>query len=204
LAGRFSRSLAIEQRMHSFTAPPSTALPIARVRKYSKASIERVETLIVGGGQAGLVMSHMLSRRGCPHLVLERRRIAERWRTERWDGLRFQFPNWSVQLPDFQFAHADPNAFATSRQIVEFISAYADFIGAPIRCGVEVMRLRRSNGAHGFIAETSVGPFEARNVVVATGPYQRPIIPSLLQKEIGTFQVHAIADEQGIRHETSS
>jgi putative flavoprotein involved in K+ transport len=64
-------------------------------------SIERVQTLVVGGGQAGLAMSHMLSKRGCPHLLLERSRIAERWRTERWDGLRFQFPNWSVQLPDF-------------------------------------------------------------------------------------------------------
>ena len=60
---------------------------------------EHVETLIVGGGQAGLTMSHMLSRRGCPHLVLERGKIGERWRHERWDGLRFQFPNWSVGLP---------------------------------------------------------------------------------------------------------
>ena len=62
---------------------------------------EHVETLIVGGGQAGLTMSHMLSRRGCPHLVLERGRIGERWRSERWDGLRFQFPNWSVQASRF-------------------------------------------------------------------------------------------------------
>ncbi len=51
--------------------------------------IEHVETLIVGGGQAGLALSHRLRQRGCPHLVLERGRIAERWRTERWDGLRF-------------------------------------------------------------------------------------------------------------------
>ena len=50
---------------------------------------ERVETLIIGGGQAGLAMSHMLSQRGCRHVVLERGRIAERWRAERWDGLRF-------------------------------------------------------------------------------------------------------------------
>jgi cation diffusion facilitator CzcD-associated flavoprotein CzcO len=64
-------------------------------------SVERVETLIVGGGQAGLVMSHMLALRGCSHLVLERSRIAERWRTERWDNLRFQFPNWSVRFAEF-------------------------------------------------------------------------------------------------------
>jgi putative flavoprotein involved in K+ transport len=72
---------------------------------------ERVQTLIVGGGQAGLTMSHRLKQRGLPHLVLERHRIAERWRSERWDGLRFQFPNWSVRLPDFPFPHADPDGF---------------------------------------------------------------------------------------------
>jgi putative flavoprotein involved in K+ transport len=74
--------------------------------------LEHIETLIVGGGQAGLAMSHILSQRGCPHLVLERGQIAERWRTERWKGLRFQFPNWSVRLPDFPFRHSDPDAVA--------------------------------------------------------------------------------------------
>ena len=99
---------------------------------------EKVETVIVGGGQAGLTLSHMLSKRHRPHIVLERARIAERWRSERWDGLRFQFPNWSVQLPDFPFPHADPEAFATSGEIVDFLTAYADFISAPVRCGVTV------------------------------------------------------------------
>ena len=154
-------------------------------------SIERVQTLVVGGGQAGLAMSHMLTKRGCPHLVLERNRIAERWRTERWDGLRFQFPNWSVQLPDFPFPHTDPNGFATSSEIVEFISAYAAFITAPIRCGVSVVALRRCDSGNGFVAETSDGRIEADNVVVATGPYQRPVIPSLLQDDADVFQVHA-------------
>ena len=154
-------------------------------------SIERVQTLVVGGGQAGLAMSHMLTKRGCPHLVLERSRIAERWRTERWDGLRFQFPNWSVQLPDFPFPHTDPNGFATSSEIVDFISAYAAFIAAPVRCGVSVVVLRRCDSGTGFVAETSDGPIEADNVVVATGPYQRPFVPSLLQDDADVFQVHA-------------
>jgi putative flavoprotein involved in K+ transport len=149
------------------------------------------ETLIIGGGQAGLAMSYMLRQRGCEHLVLERHRIAERWRSERWNGLRFQFPNWSVRLPDFPFPHADPNAFATSREIVNFINAYAAFVAAPIRCGVNVMCLRRRDAASGFVAETSEGPIEAANVVVATGPYQRPVIPPLLSGERSIFQVHA-------------
>ncbi len=71
---------------------------------------EKIETLVIGGGQAGLAMSHRLKQRGISHLVLERGRIAERWRSERWDGLKFQFPNWSVRLPDFPFPHDDPDA----------------------------------------------------------------------------------------------
>jgi putative flavoprotein involved in K+ transport len=153
--------------------------------------IERVETLIIGGGQAGLTMSHMLSQRGCPHLVLERHRIGERWRTERWNGLRFQFPNWSVRLPGFSFRHSDPDAFATSDDIVDLITAYARFVAPPIRCGVAVTALRRRDDGSGFLAETSIGPIEASNVVVATGPYQRPFVPALLSDNIGIFQVHA-------------
>jgi len=153
--------------------------------------LEQVRTLIIGGGQAGLVMSHRLKQRGLKHLVIERHRIAERWRSERWDGLRFQFPNWSVRLPDFPFPHTDPDGFATSREIVDFISAYADFIAAPIRCGVAVTALRRRDGGSGLIAETSDGSIEADNVVVATGPYQSPVLPALLRDDVNLFQVHA-------------
>jgi putative flavoprotein involved in K+ transport len=152
---------------------------------------EHVQTLIIGGGQAGLVMSHRLKQHGLSHLVVERHRIAERWRSERWDGLRFQFPNWSVRLPDFPFPHIDPDGFATNREIVDFITAYAAFVAPPLRCGVAVTSLRCRDGASGFVAETSEGPIEADNVVVATGPYQRPVIPPLLNDETDVFQVHA-------------
>jgi putative flavoprotein involved in K+ transport len=152
---------------------------------------ERIETLIVGGGQAGLTMSHRLKQRGLPHLVLERHRIAERWRSERWDGLRFQFPNWSVRLPDFPFPHTDPDGFATSGEILDYIAAYAAFVAPPIRCGVEATRLRCRDSGAGFVTETSIGPIETDNVVVATGPYQRPRIPALLQDDAGIFQLHA-------------
>jgi putative flavoprotein involved in K+ transport len=89
---------------------------------------EQIDTLVIGGGQAGLAMSYRLKQRGIAHLVLERARIAERWRSERWDGLKFQFPNWSVQLPDFAFPHSDPDAFATSGEIVKYIDAFAAFV----------------------------------------------------------------------------
>jgi len=153
--------------------------------------VEQIDTLVIGGGQAGLVMSHRLKQRGLSHLVLERHRIAERWRSERWDGLRFQFPNWSVRLPDFPLAHTDPDAFAATGDIVAFIETYAASVAPPIRCGVEVRRLRRRDDAGGFIAETPDGLIEANHVVVATGPYQRPLVPDLLRDAPDIFQVHA-------------
>ena len=152
---------------------------------------EFIDTLIIGGGQAGLAMSHMLSQRRCPNIVVERQRIAERWRTERWDGLRFQCPNWSIQLPDFPFPYTDPDAFATSDEIVRYLTAYAKFVGASARCGVNVQCLRRRDSSIGFVAETSEGRIEAANVVVATGPYQRPKIPTRLSNNATVFQVHA-------------
>ncbi len=155
-----------------------------------------VETLIVGGGQAGLTMSHMLNRRGLPHLVLERGRIAERWRSERWDGLRFQFPNWSVRLPECPFPHADPDGFATSAEIIDYLDSYARQIGAEIRCGVAVTALRKDKLGDGYIAETSIGPIKALNVVIATGPYQKPVVPDLSADLDDLFQVHASTYKQ--------
>src|SRR4051812_24285854 len=151
---------------------------------------EQVETLIIGGGQAGLVMSHRLKQRGLAHLVLERQRIAERWRSERWDGLAFQFPNWSVRLPDFPFPHSDPDAFAGNGDIIKFIEDYAAFVAPPIRCGVAVTRLSQPRDGRGFVAETTGGTIVADKVVVATGPYQRNVVPDLM-RDHPVFQVHS-------------
>jgi putative flavoprotein involved in K+ transport len=155
--------------------------------------VEHIETLIIGGGQAGLAMSHMLSRRGLRHFIVEQHSIAERWRSERWTGLRFQFPNWSINLPEFGFRHADPDGFATSEEIVDFLTSYATFIKAPVRCGVKVNALRQSTSGARFAVETSAGYLAATNVVVATGPYQRPAVPKHFAGRTGIFEVHASA-----------
>jgi putative flavoprotein involved in K+ transport len=154
--------------------------------------MQRLETLIIGGGQAGLTMSHRLSQRGCPHLVLERGRIAERWRSERWHGLRFQFPNWSVKLPDFPFPHSDADEFATSAEIADFLEGYAAHVKCPVRCGIGVTALRRDDSGEAYLALTSAGSIAARNVVIATGPYQRPLVPDLLENP-DLAQLHANA-----------
>jgi putative flavoprotein involved in K+ transport len=153
-------------------------------------SIEEVDTLIIGGGQAGLAMSEHLAKRGVNHLIVERHRIAERWRSERWDSLVANGPAWHDRFPGMTFAGIDPDSFATKHEIVSYFEAYARQIGAPIRCGVEVKSLRRKNGA-GFRVETSAGAIEAAQVVVATGPFQRPVIPPIVAAESGITQIHS-------------
>ncbi len=137
---------------------------------------ERIDTVVIGGGQAGLAMSHHLSRRGREHLVLERGRVAERWRSERWDSLHFQFPTWMISLPGLHHDGDDPDAFLHRDQVVAFLERYARVIAPPIRCGVEVLELAR-NADGSLRLSTSQGELAARNVVLATGPFQRPLVP---------------------------
>ena len=138
---------------------------------------ERHETVIVGGGQAGLAMSHHLGRLGRPHVILERGRVAERWRSERWDSLMFQFPNWSLRLPGQEYEGGDPDGFASCAEVIAFIERYREAIRAPVRTGVGVISLIASddNTLH---LDTTGGPLEADNVVIATGPYQEPVVPT--------------------------
>lgn len=155
-------------------------------------SVENVGTLVIGGGQAGLAMSEHLGTRAVPHLVVERHRIAERWRSERWDSLVANGPAWHDRFPNMEFADVAPDAFAPKEKIADYFVAYAQQIGAPIRCGVEVTALRRK-GDGSFRAEISGGAIEARNVVLATGPFQRPVIPALVPAEAGVMQIHSNA-----------
>jgi putative flavoprotein involved in K+ transport len=150
---------------------------------------EAIETVIVGGGQAGLAMSLHLSQLGREHVVLERKRVAERWRSERWDSLRFQAPNWNVTLPGYSLKGVDPNAFATKDAIASFIASYAAHIHAPLRCGVAARALRQKRGSGRLVVETCDGAIEAKNVVVATGPYQVPADTLPIEAEV--HQLHS-------------
>lgn len=165
----------------------------AEKKRQRPMSVEKIETLIVGGGQAGLAMSEHLNRRGMPHLIVERYRIAERWRSERWDSLVANGPAWHDRFPNRTFTDVDPDGFAPASKIVEYFVGYAEQIAAPVRCGVEVKALHRTEDGSGFRAETSAGVIEAANVVAATGPFQRPFIPSLVPADAGTIQLHSNA-----------
>ena len=156
-------------------------------------SVEKIDTLVVGAGQAGVAMSEHLSNCGVPHLVLERERIAERWRTGRWDSLVANGPAWHDRFPGMEFSDIDPDAFAPKEKVADYFVAYAKKIAAPIRCGVEVRDVQRNVGRPGFRIETSDGVIEANNVVAATGPFQRPAFPAIVPDYADIVQMHSNA-----------
>jgi putative flavoprotein involved in K+ transport len=154
--------------------------------------IEKIDTVVVGGGQAGLAMSYHLKQSGREHVILERGRAAQSWRSERWDSLMFQFPSSSIQLPGFSFETDDPDGYVPKDEIVRFIERYAALIDAPLRCDCRVVALRPSAASDRFQLDTEHGVIEAKHVVVATGPFQTPHIPAFgatLPADI--FQVHS-------------
>lgn len=156
-------------------------------------TVEKIDTLVIGAGQAGVAMSEHLTKEGIPHVVLERARIAERWRSERWDNLVANGPAWHDRFPGMEFEGIEPGVFPGKEQMADYFLAYAKQINAPIRCGVEVLSVERKAGAGGFRVETSAGVIEADHVVAATGPFQRPVMPAVVPESAGIFQIHSSA-----------
>lgn len=154
-------------------------------------TVERIDTLVIGGGQAGIAMSEHLGRAGVPHLVLERHRIAERWRSERWDSLVANGPAWHDRFPGQIFDGVDPEAFPGKEEVADYFVRYAERIKAPIRTGVAVTQVARLAGRPGFGVQTTTGGIEAQTVVVATGPFQKPLIPALVPESAGVTQMHS-------------
>jgi putative flavoprotein involved in K+ transport len=154
---------------------------------------EKINTLVVGGGQAGLAMSEHLSKCEVPHLVLERGRIAERWRSGRWDSLVANGPAWHDRFPGMTFPGADPDSFVPKESVADYFLDYAKMIQAPVRCGVEVQKVQRIIGRPGFRVESSEGVIEAMNVVAATGAFQIPIVPALVSDHGELMQIHSSA-----------
>ncbi|WP_321364638.1 NAD(P)/FAD-dependent oxidoreductase [uncultured Celeribacter sp.] len=156
-------------------------------------AIEKVETLVVGGGQAGVAMCEHLGKLGISHVALERSRIAERWRSERWDSLVANGPAWHDRFPGLDFKGFDQDDFVPKDSVADYFEDYAKMIDAPIRCGVDVKEVRKKDGAPGFIVETSDGTYEANTVVAATGPFQTPVIPPVIPAEASVTQMHSSA-----------
>lgn len=152
---------------------------------------EKTDVLVVGAGQAGIAASEHLGNHGIDHLVLERSRIAERWRTERWDSLVANGPAWHDRFPGRTFSETDPDGFPPKEEVAAYFEAYAAQINAPVRCGVTVEKVTRNEADSGFRIETSEGVIEANSVIAATGPFQKPVIPPIVPETPGLLQIHS-------------
>ena len=137
----------------------------------------RIHTVIIGGGQAGLAMSRCLSDLRIDHVVLERGRVAERWRSERWESLTLLTPNWQTRLPGFRYDGQDPDGFMGMPELIRFFERYAGSFAAPIETGATV-RAVTSDGRR-FRVRTDHREWCADNVVIATGYNDVPYVPPL-------------------------
>jgi len=138
-----------------------------------------IETVVVGAGQAGLIMSWHLQRAGREHVVVDRRETLGGGWQDRWDGFVLVGPNWTTGLPGFPYDGSDPDGFMARDAVAARMRAYAEFLGAPVHRSTEVTRLSADGRAgRRFRLQTSAGPVEADNVIVATGAFHRPKVPA--------------------------
>ena len=134
-------------------------------------------TIILGGGQAGLALSNCLTARGRDHLVIERGRVGERWYSERWDSLRLLTPNWMTRLPGWSYRGLDPDGYMSALEVGEFFRRYARSFDAPVHEHTTIRNVTRVDDL--FAVTTDSGVFHAHNVVVATGWCDRPFVPAI-------------------------
>lgn len=139
-----------------------------------------VETVVVGAGHAGLLMSQLLSMAGREHLLLDRRSTLGGGWQDRWDAFRLVSPNWLASMPEFPYRGDDPDGYMPRDELLAHFRDYAAAIAAPVELETDVTRVESIEaGARRFRLTTSRGVLEARDVIVAGGPFQTPHIPSL-------------------------
>lgn len=139
--------------------------------------MQTIDTLIIGGGQAGLAMSRSLSHHGVEHVVLEKGQVGERWRSERWDSLTLLTPRWLSRLGGWDDGEGDADGFMTRLELVRYLAAYARHHGVPLHTGVTVTYVERDG--EGYRVETNRGSWRARHVIIATGESQQAFVPSM-------------------------
>jgi putative flavoprotein involved in K+ transport len=156
-----------------------------------RGTVERIDTLVIGGGQAGLATSYWLTKAEVEHLVVDRRnRLGGAWH-DRWDEFCLVLPNFTLLLPGMPYDGDDPDGFMPRADVVEYLSRYASTFNPTVRLGTTVTRLAATD--EGLVAHTADNTtFQARNVVLATGPYPRPKIPAAAEQISGHIQkVHS-------------
>jgi putative flavoprotein involved in K+ transport len=142
----------------------------------------RTTTVVIGAGHGGLAMSRLLSERSIDHVVLERGEVANSWKTERWDSLRLLTPNWQCRLPGYAYDGDEPDDFMTMSEVIDFMSAYAKHVAAPVRTATTVTSVRRADNTNsGYTVSTDQGEWQCATVVLATGAFNVPKVPAVAE-----------------------
>ena len=136
-----------------------------------------VDVVIIGAGHSGLAMSHLLTARSIDHVILERGEIANSWANERWDSLKLLTPNWMSRLPGYQYSGCDPDGYMSVDEVVRFIKGYANVSHAPVVTHTEVKSVQSL--ASGYRVLTNRGEWRTRAVVIASGAFNVPLVPSV-------------------------
>ena len=152
--------------------------------------VKKIHTLIIGAGQAGLAASEHLTNNNIDHLILERDRVVESWKTSRWDSLVANGPAWHDKFPTLEFAELNQNSFASKDRVVEYFEEFAKKIKAPIIENINVFEVTKGS-KNNFLIQTSDGEYEAKNVIAATGAFQEPVIPKIIPHHSNLEQLHS-------------
>lgn len=147
------------------------------IKRAVRSSDGNVDVVIIGAGHSGLAMSHCLTARSIDHVVLERGEVANTWRHERWDSLKLLTPNWLSRLPGYRYSGNDPDGFMNMSEVIAFLSAYARFSAAPVIANTAVTSVQAR--LDGYRVITDHGEWLCRAVVIASGPFNTPIVPAI-------------------------
>ncbi|WP_250453021.1 MSMEG_0569 family flavin-dependent oxidoreductase [Caballeronia sp. ATUFL_M2_KS44] len=147
----------------------------------TQAAPVHYSVIVVGGGQAGLSVSHFLQQANIGHLVLEKHTVTHTWRTQRWDTFCLVTPNWQCALPGHAYDGADPHGFMKKDEIIEYLDAFIAKVNAPVLEGAAATRVTRdANGR--YVVKSTRGEFTADQIVVASGGYHTPIVPRMAER----------------------
>lgn len=140
-------------------------------------NLNKVSTIIIGAGPAGLSFSQKLTRLSIDHIVFERGEIANSWKTERWDSLKLLTPNFKFNLPEFQYVGRDPSGFMDKDEVAARLTRYAKMNDAPLQNRTTVQEVTKVVG--GYRVVTNRSTWFCRTIVLANGAFGKAVIPAV-------------------------